>query len=126
MFRLIQAKFASPWQLDFSDDAPSLLNGRRELHPLMLECFDCRLEVIAHQIEFLRAVFLGRVDGHLGRRESENEPAFARVHVGEPQDVAEEFSVRLGVAAVEDDVCPRNHFEFEMTTISLKKLRPVH
>jgi hypothetical protein len=90
----------------------------------LFESLDCGLEVVAHQIEFVRAILLRRVDGQLGRRESENEPAFTRVHVRELQDVAEELAVRLGVTAIEDDVCPGYQVEFRPTTVSNKRSRP--
>jgi hypothetical protein len=49
------------------------------------------------------------MDGNLSRRQREDQPAFARVHPGEPEDVAEERAGRFSVLGEEDRVGARDH-----------------
>jgi hypothetical protein len=44
------------------------------------------------------------VDCYFDRRESEDEPAIARVDTRELQDLSEEVSIRFGVRTIQDDV----------------------
>ncbi|MER6779672.1 MULTISPECIES: hypothetical protein [unclassified Streptomyces] len=52
---------------------------------------------------------IGRVYGHFGRGQLEDEPAAARVDAGEAEDVTDESTIRLGILAVEDDMRPADH-----------------
>lgn len=109
VLRLVHSKFASTGQCDHGNRPPSLIIGSRTLDLLLLESLDCHFDVIAHQKYSVRIIFLRRMDSELGRRQSENEPTIACVNVRKLQDVAEKFSIRLGILAVEDHVHSGDH-----------------
>jgi hypothetical protein len=55
------------------------------------------------------AALLGRVDGDLGRRQREDQPAAAGVHRPGSQNLGQRRSGRVGVVAVEDGVGAVDH-----------------
>ena len=57
---------------------------------------------------------------YFGRWKGENEPTFTDIHVRKLEDLAKEFSVGLGVLAVDYDVRSGNQGRFESSTVSLK------
>jgi hypothetical protein len=63
-------------------------------------------DVVAQQIQLGPAAFLGGVDGELGRRQREDQPAAARVDQPGPEDLGQGRLGRVGVVAVEDGVGP--------------------
>src|SRR5258708_37032214 len=65
--------------------------------------------VVAHQVELVHVVLVGRVDRNFGRRKREDEPAVARVDRWILEHVAEETAVGPGDLAVHHDVEPRGH-----------------
>jgi hypothetical protein len=67
------------------------------------------LQVLAHEIEFVLAMVIGRVEGGFCRREREDQPAVAGVYGVEAEDVAKKCAVCIGVLAVDDYVGAGNH-----------------
>jgi hypothetical protein len=63
-------------------------------------------DVVAEQVQLGPAALLGRVDGELGRRQREDQPAAARVDRPGPQHLGQGGPGRVGVVAVEDGVGP--------------------
>jgi MFS family permease len=107
---LVDAQPAAAGQRDGGHPAPALLADRAlELHAPGGELGDGLVDVVADQVELGRAGGLGGVHGHLGRWELQDQPAAARIHVREPEDVLQERPVGVGVAAVEDDVRATDH-----------------
>jgi Amino acid permease len=97
--RLVQVELGAARQPDRGDETPALVaHLARELGTALLELGHGRLYVVAHQVELLRTALLGRVERRLGRRQPEDEPAAAGVDRREPQHVAEERAVGVGVA----------------------------
>jgi len=89
--RFVEGELAAVWQLDRCAEPPAFVADRAaELDALALELGDRRVDVIAHEIELVMAGVVGRVDGQLGGRESEDEPAVAGVDRRELEDVADE------------------------------------
>src|SRR5207249_7745650 len=68
-----------------------------------------RLDVLAQQVELVTVLLLGRVDRKLRGRKREDQPTAARVHGVKPEYVSKERAVRLGIAAVDQNVRARNH-----------------
>jgi PPOX class probable F420-dependent enzyme len=67
------------------------------------------------------------VEGELTRWQREDQPAFARVHVGEPQHVTEEGACRLRVLGKDDRVRPGNHLpRLPPEPASLLRMHPPH
>ncbi|WP_287178904.1 hypothetical protein [Mesorhizobium sp.] len=58
---------------------------------------------------FVAVGFGGRVNGNLGRRQCEDQPAFASIDCWKTQNIAKKCAVRLGIRAVDDHVCTGNH-----------------
>jgi hypothetical protein len=67
------------------------------------------LHVIAHQKKLMSAVGLRRMDGQLGGRQREDQPAVPGIHGRVGQHIPEERAIGVGVGAVEDDMCAPNH-----------------
>jgi hypothetical protein len=66
-------------------------------------------DVVAQQIQCGSAARLGRVDGELGRRQGEDQPAAARVHRAGAEHLGQGGPGRVGVVAVEDGVGAVDH-----------------
>src|SRR5215470_12991118 len=75
VLRLVDAKFPAARQRQARDRSPSLLVDRRAPHVLLLHFGDQRLDVVAHQEEFVYVVLVGRMHCYLGWREREDQPA---------------------------------------------------
>jgi hypothetical protein len=110
MARLVEAEAAAAGQDDAGEEAPALAGGRGAEDAARLEGADRGVEVVAHEVE--AGVVPGgalrpggrRVEGGLGGRQGEDQPAVAGIDGGKAQDVAEECAVGVRVLAVEDDV----------------------
>ena len=58
MLRLIQTKLASSGESDLGNAPPAPVDRLRTLDVLLLQFPDRRLEIITHQIEFVRATLI--------------------------------------------------------------------
>jgi hypothetical protein len=85
-----------------------LLN-RRALYALLRERRHFRFQAVAHEIEFVPIIFIGRVERGLSRGKGEDQPAMARIHGLEPENVTEKCAVGFSVLTVDDYVSARNH-----------------
>src|SRR3954449_8003665 len=107
MFRFVKAQLGSAGQLDRAQQAPALVVDGGRLDAACSELLCRRRDVVAHQIQ------LGRVgagvDGELGRRQGEDQPAAAGVDVLELQNVAEEGAVGVRVLREQDRVGTGDH-----------------
>jgi hypothetical protein len=104
MFGLIEADLASTRQFDLRDGTPSLFVNSGAVDVLAREGGYLGFEIVAHEIKFVSAVFIRRVDCSFCRRQGEDQPAMASVYGFEAEDVAEECAIGVGIFAVEDDV----------------------
>jgi hypothetical protein len=86
-----------------------LFRHRSTLYFLSLQRFHRRLEVVAHEVQFVHIVLFGRMKRSFRRRQRKDEPAVTGVHRAKFEDIAEEGAVRLRVLAVNDDVGSGDH-----------------
>ena len=112
MFRLIEADLASAGKLHLCNGTPSCFLNGGALNVLLCEGGHLGFQVVAHEIEFVgtTTIFAGRVECGLCGRQGEDQPAVTCIDGLEPEDVAEEGAVRIGVFAVEDYVSARDHW----------------
>jgi len=104
MFRLIEADFAATWQKYASDGTPSFF-----VNCGVPDAFFCKrshfgFQVVAHEIEFVRAIFFGGMERGLTWRQCEDQPAVAGIDGFEAENVAEKGAVRFSVLAIDDYV----------------------
>ena len=109
MLRLIQADVAASRKADVSERSPSFfLNGRAD-HVLCREIAHFRFQVGAHEIELVAIVTFCRMKSCLCRWQGEDQPAVAGIDRSQPQHIAKEDAVCLGILAINDDMCARDH-----------------
>ena len=70
---------------------------------------DERVDVSAHQVQLMVLILLGRMDGKLRGRKSENQPAAANVDMRQFQNVAKERAVCVRILAVDNRVSAVDH-----------------
>jgi hypothetical protein len=104
MFRLIKTDLAATGKRKFCDPAPARLFDLRALDALLFERGHFGFQIVAHKVEFVRALPVARMNGGFCGRQAEDEPAMSRIHGFEAEDIAEKRTIGLGVIAVEDDV----------------------
>src|SRR6266403_1060910 len=109
MLWLIEANFPSTGQFHLRNRTPSRFFNLRALHTFLSKCRHLRFQAVAHEIEFRRAILSGRVECGFPRRQRKDQPAVARIHRLEPENVAEEGAVRFCIFAVNNDVSARDH-----------------
>jgi hypothetical protein len=109
MLRLIKADLASTGKAHLRNGTPSFFLNFRALNTLLRERSQLGFHIVAHEIEFVGAILLGRVECGFCRRQGENQPAMSRIYGFEPEDVTEKCAVRLGVPTVDNYVSARNH-----------------
>src|SRR5690242_13146427 len=88
VLRLIQPDLSSARQADLSNRAPARLYHWRAGDTFGAQRLHLRLEIIAHQVEFVPAVGLGGMKGRLSRRERKDQPAAAGIHRWKTEDIA--------------------------------------
>src|SRR6185503_16966681 len=104
VFRLVHADLPAAGQREIHEAAPSLLLERAGPDLPCLHHIDECLHVVHEEIELVPAVLFGRMDGHLGCGQAEDEPSPTGVHVRQSEDVAQERTVSLRIGAVDDRV----------------------
>ena len=97
MSRLIKADLASTGKPHLRNGTPSRFLNLRALNVLLREGSHFGFQIVAHEIDFLGATLIGRVDCGFCLRQCEDQPAVTRIHRCELENVAEKCSVRLGV-----------------------------
>jgi hypothetical protein len=102
MLRLIKADLASAGKLHLRNGTPSWFLNFRALDALLCEGSHFGFQIVAHEIEFVGTILIGRVECGFCRRQGEDQPTMTRVHGFELKDVAEKCAVRLGVFTVDN------------------------
>src|SRR5882762_11388805 len=69
----------------------------------------------------MRTILSGRVECGFPRRQRKDQPAVARIHRLEPENVAEEGAVRFCIFAVNNDVSARDHLPLLRSTSPTKE-----
>ena len=67
------------------------------------------LQIVAHEIEFVDAILIGRVKCSFCWRQGEEQPAMTSIHGFESEDIAKKCSIRFGILAVDNYVRAGNH-----------------
>jgi len=109
MLWLIKADFASTGKPNLRDGAPSCFLNFRAPNALLRERSHLGVQIVAHEIEFVSATLIGRVDCGFSRRQGKDQPAMTRIHGFETEDIAEKCAVCLRVFTVDNYVSARDH-----------------
>jgi hypothetical protein len=109
MLWLIKADFAATRQPNPGNGTPALFVNLGANYTLFRERRHLCFEVVAHEIEFMRTIFIGRVKRGLSRRKREDPPAVPGINGFEAENVFEERAVRFRIFCVDDYVSTRNH-----------------
>src|SRR5258708_33732648 len=109
MFRLIEADLASTGKPHLRNGTPSFFVNFRALNFLLREGSHFGFQAVAHEIEFVDTILIGRVECGFCRRQGEDQPAMTRIHGFEPEDVTEKCAGRLGVFTLPNYESARNH-----------------
>jgi len=109
MLRLIKANVASTGKSHLRYGTPSCFLNIRALNAPLREGSHFRSQILAHQIEFVGAILIRRVECCFCWRQGEEQPAMTRIHGFESEDVSKKCAVRLGVLTVDNYVSARNH-----------------
>src|ERR1700687_4430074 len=115
MLRLIEGDSASTGELHLRDGTPRSFPNLRELDVLFREGSHLGFQVVAHQIELVNTILIGRMERGFCRRQGENQPASARIHGFESENIAEKCAVRLRLFAENNYVSARNHLPLRRT-----------
>ncbi len=83
MSRLIDAQLSASRQRQLREHTPTHILHGLARNPLLFHFRDKRLDVVAHQKEFMSAVLIGRMHRNFGRRQAEDQPPLAYVDVGD-------------------------------------------
>src|SRR6476659_6137343 len=110
MLWLIKADFASTGKPNLRDGAPSCFLNFRAPNALLRERSHLGVQIVAHEIEFVGAILIGRMKCDFCRWQSEDQPAMTRIHRFESEDIAKKCPVLFGACAVDNYVRTRNHF----------------
>src|SRR5262245_46680733 len=96
---LVESDLATAGQAKRRHQAEALVADLlRELDPLGAQLFDRRANVIAHQVQLVVSIAVGRMGGQLGGRKREDQPAAPRIDRGELEHLAKEGSVCFSIA----------------------------
>jgi hypothetical protein len=109
MLWLVEADLATTGKLDVGHGTPSFFMNRGASDAPFCERSHFGCQVVAHEIEFVWAIFIGGVERGFSGRECENEPAVAGIDGHESENVAEEGAVCVSVLCVDDYVSTRDH-----------------
>jgi hypothetical protein len=109
MLRLVKADLASTGKPHLRNGTPSWFLNLRTLDPLLCQGSHFAFQIVAHEIEFVSATIIGRVDCGFCRRQGEDQPAMTGIHGSETEDITKKCAVRLRVLTVDNYVSARDH-----------------
>jgi hypothetical protein len=124
--RLINSERAATGQRQAGENTPSLIPRFRAAHATVFHVRDEGLHVIDHEIDFVFTIRFRWVDGDLGRRKCEDQPALSHVNMWEAQHVAKERAIRVTIRAVDDHMGARNCGHAILSSVRLKPDTTVH
>jgi hypothetical protein len=106
----INSKLRAVRQADRGQKPPALIRDVTcHLDPLAPQLGQGGLNVVTHEVELVMAWTVGWVNGKLGRGQSENKPASARVRRWHAQYVCEERARLRGIRGKHDRMYSRDH-----------------
>jgi hypothetical protein len=116
---LIQPQLSAARQPDRGPDAPVLPLHLRGDDPFRSQGVERPGEIVAHQVKDgskevmasvrMPGVVTGGMNGDLRGRQGEDQPSPAGIHTAKAKDVMQEPAIGVGVATVEEYVCPGDH-----------------
>ena len=109
MAGLVETEVASAGQADHGQQTPAFIGNASATDAALFKLFDFRVNVVAHKIELVLAVCRAWMNGQFCRWARKDKPALASVDCLEPEHVAEERAIALGIAAVNDRVQSVDH-----------------
>src|SRR5438874_2595075 len=121
---LVDRQIRAARQLDRGEQTPALVTRRRgDRDAPGGQVRQRLLDVVAHQVELVLPRPVSGVNGDLGRRQLEEQPAITGVDPGKSEHVADEDPVGLRVGAVENDMCSVNHVSPSLSCSSTVSFR---
>src|SRR6266487_6513895 len=116
---LVERQIRAARQLNRGEEPPALVADRvGDLDAPGGQVCQRLLDIFAHQVELVLPRPASGVDGDLGWRQLEDQPAAAGVYPGKSEHVADEDPVGLRVGAVEYDMCSVNHVSSPLSLFS--------
>ena len=109
MPRLIDAERPTARQRKLREQTPALVLHRATGDLALLHLRNERLDIVAHEIELVHVVLVGRMHRNLRRRQSEDEPSVAHIDVRQLEHVAQESAVGIRVRAVDNRMRSDDH-----------------
>jgi hypothetical protein len=107
---LVDGKLRVVWEADCGEKPPALIGDiPGYFDSLAPQLGEGGLNVVTHEVEPVTAHIVSWVNGKLGRRQSENEPASARVGRRHAQHICEECADLLGVRGEHDRMYSGDH-----------------
>src|SRR5260370_7438327 len=89
MFRLIEADLASTGKPHLRNGTPSFFLNFRALNVLLREGSHFGFQIVAHEIEFVDTILIGRVECAFCRRQGKDQPAMTLIPGLEPPHFTE-------------------------------------
>ena len=112
MLGLVQPELAAAGQPDRAHETEPLVRDRtRDIGSTRAQLGDRRVDVVAHEVELVPAVFVRGMGRQLGRRQAEDQPATAGVHGRELEHVSEEPAIRIRVSREEHCMRAGDHLQ---------------
>src|SRR5580692_3541290 len=109
VLRLVQMDIASAGKRDRRYRTPPCFMNFGGLHAFRRERSDFGFQFVAHEVKLVGAILIGRMEGGLGGRQREDQPAVPRIDGFEAEDVAEKGAVSFGILTLDNYVSARNH-----------------
>src|SRR5215469_15866626 len=109
MARLIETQGAASRQLEVCQAAPGLLRSVLAENTRLAQGGNFRVQIVRNQIKLVHIILVRRMNGHLSRRELEDQPAIVCVNKAESEHVPEQGAVCLCILGVNDDVSAVDH-----------------
>jgi len=106
---LVKSNRPATGQGQAGQKTPTFINHFSDDHPFVAQLASCFFNVITHQIQLMTATGLSRVTGHLRRRQSEDQPTVASIHMIEPKNVLEKVAISVSIFRVNHDMSPIEH-----------------
>src|SRR5262249_24775711 len=101
MLWLVQANHATAGKPDLGDRTPPRLLNFGAFNISLRKASHLCFQVVANEIQFVRASFIGRVECGFSWWQGKDQPAVTRIDEFEPEHITEECTIRLGVLGVD-------------------------
>src|SRR6266568_9570194 len=107
---LVDRQIRAAWELDRGEQTPACVTrwlGYRDAPGGQVR--QRLLDVVAHQVELVLPLSISGMDGDLGWRQLEDQPAITGVDPGKSEYVADKDPIGLCVGAIENDMYSVDH-----------------